>query len=509
MAAEPAPQQNVGLPLAPTASSQPPRGDFCAAPAGSNSGTKLNPRPSRASTSPGTLGGETSGSSAGVGTQMPSATEIVRPASSPVLNSKAFSNRSCNSSQGRLSPNQAAAAFRRGTSRAWVPFSNRPQPAVVPQDCAMQLVSALSGCLEPVATFLCPVCFENVEVANRTVLEACGDEAHGLCAACARVYFKGRVEDGRVEELLCPIGVAQGGCGETKERAAAASNQELQELFAQDPAVMEKLERFRLQKADPTLRECPSCKVLCSPNLDLEDGRPRPEMKCAECGAEFCYYHSWAHRYDGSCEEYAARLVRETRLNGSAFGMKNCPNCSFQTEKNGGCNHMTCQNCQCNWCWICGQVILGSVGWHYSSWNQESGCHQFANADEHPDPEKVMQTRRELAKVRRWLCVPRIVMKIIIGCLLLVSAFLVLLLFIPALLIGVVVMKKSLEDVFLVLGAISAVLLTPVLLALLFAVQLIWTPFGLLIWLCYGRNPQILWPIVMAPCQTLADVFQD
>ena len=63
--------------------------------------------------------------------------------------------------------------------------------------------------------------------------------------------------------------------------------------------------------------------------------------------------------------------------------MKPCPKCTLPTFKNGGCNHMTCRSCRCDWCWICGQEIAGGkVGWHYSEENPDSGCLHFAPANE-------------------------------------------------------------------------------------------------------------------------------
>ena len=42
--------------------------------------------------------------------------------------------------------------------------------------------------------------------------------------------------------------------------------------------------------------------------------------------------------------------------------VKRCPYCQYWTEKQDGCNHMTCSECNFQWCWVCEQECVAG---HY------------------------------------------------------------------------------------------------------------------------------------------------
>merc|ERR1719272_156168 len=105
-------------------------------------------------------------------------------------------------------------------------------------------------------------------------------------------------------------------------------------------------------KDDPTMRECPGCATFCPRVLDAE-GRTVAEMVCRSCSAEFCYYHSNAH-VGRPCNEYEHDITQQDMQ--AMTGTQVCPSCGIRTDKDGGCNHMTCKKCGQEWCWTCGAV---------------------------------------------------------------------------------------------------------------------------------------------------------
>eukprot|EP00954_Amorphochlora_amoebiformis_P019635 1333891-Amorphochlora_amoeboformis.AAC.1 len=69
------------------------------------------------------------------------------------------------------------------------------------------------------------------------------------------------------------------------------------------------------------------------------------------------------HPKEKACAEFEAEQRREERKNRSwrSAHTRPCPKCGVATEKNEGCNHMTCFVCKTGWCWLCGEIIGNQV----------------------------------------------------------------------------------------------------------------------------------------------------
>ena len=195
-------------------------------------------------------------------------------------------------------------------------------------------------------TFPCVVCMENCAMEAMTNLGGCSaGPTHALCRDCATAYLTGRVIEGQVDALRCPLFGADG-C------TATATEPDLRALLA--PDVFSKWERFKQTKQDPTLRECPVCSDLVKP-LTTAAGGIVADMACGQ-QHQFCYYHSNAHP-PGGCGEYGFRQAKDERAAMSGLGAKDCPACGIITLKSSGCNHMSCTACKADWCWTCGQRV--------------------------------------------------------------------------------------------------------------------------------------------------------
>ncbi|KAF2482800.1 hypothetical protein BDY17DRAFT_236396, partial [Neohortaea acidophila] len=79
---------------------------------------------------------------------------------------------------------------------------------------------------------------------------------------------------------------------------------------------------------------------------------------CNECGARACVPCDRIHPEAESCADWQKRLKgfaaeEKATLKAIATNCKQCPNCSKNIQRNGGCDHMLCTQCRTAFCWLC------------------------------------------------------------------------------------------------------------------------------------------------------------
>jgi hypothetical protein len=130
-------------------------------------------------------------------------------------------------------------------------------------------------------------------------------------------------------------------------------------LLPNNEALFEKYIKFKRDKmvlGNRNMKFCPE--INCGGYLEYLEHLD----KFVQCnnGHKYCFecLNKWHKKR--KCEE-----VIDSDFENWKKGklIKQCPNCKFWTEKNEGCNHMTCRGCNYEWCWFCSKKYTPD---HYS-----------------------------------------------------------------------------------------------------------------------------------------------
>lgn len=130
----------------------------------------------------------------------------------------------------------------------------------------------------------------------------------------------------------------------------------IKEIFTRMPDHMQstnlfnKMKRFQAENKivkDKNLKLCPI--PDCGGYAELSKKKAGKSLTCNN-NHEFCEKCLNLAHPNKACEEVLDEFFKNWR---TGKLIKRCPNCKFWTEKNEGCNHMTCRGCQYQWCWIC------------------------------------------------------------------------------------------------------------------------------------------------------------
>ncbi len=85
-------------------------------------------------------------------------------------------------------------------------------------------------------------------------------------------------------------------------------------------------------------------------NQKIQPQNNKPIKLTCNNGHNFCSNCNKAWHNDSSCDDDSDIKDFATY---SGYIVKKCPKCKTWTEKNEGCNHMTCKICEYDWCWLC------------------------------------------------------------------------------------------------------------------------------------------------------------
>ena len=205
-----------------------------------------------------------------------------------------------------------------------------------------------------VRTFSCPVCLDECPSYTAIALPC----SHSICSGCLRNFLSSLILRGETT-IRCP-------CWTTRPCPAVLSSAIISAYTS--AAVYSHWQRICTQKRDSSYRSCPRC------GHQQKGSRLRSAMRCDSCQFAYCFHHSAAHPPSQSCRSYvrSQAAANKDSLVVIALTTVRCPSCAAPVEKESGCNHLCCSQCQCEFCFLCGSRYLN--GLHFWEWNCLTGC---------------------------------------------------------------------------------------------------------------------------------------
>ena len=204
----------------------------------------------------------------------------------------------------------------------------------------------------------CEVCYESIFDEDKKLNSIpCG---HLFCTHCWFNYLKTLILEAKVENIRC----MDHECKEIMTEEFILNHiKGHQELIL-------KYEKFK--KRAEIIKD--KNKKLC-PHPDCDSFLQRSKSRYVKCenGHTYCFECLRPPHGKKKCEQDLEKQFMKWK---KGKRVKRCPRCQIYTEKNEGCNHMTCVSCKYQWCWLCEEQYQYD---HYKSGKCKG--HQFTKAD--------------------------------------------------------------------------------------------------------------------------------
>ena len=218
----------------------------------------------------------------------------------------------------------------------------------------------------------CGICGE-VIISSYKVMLKC---RHYFCIDCWIDYLTEKITNANVSKILC----MQHGCSTILEEKF------IKKILAGNQDLIDKYDKFSQRKK--MLEQ--SDKIRFCPIPDCEGyAEKKGKNKNVKCnfGHEFCFQCGGKPHGKKKCEDIMDKEFEEWRKKRI---VKRCPSCRMWTEKNEGCNHMTCVECKFQWCWLCQKPYNSN---HFSQ-GSCNGLQFYKETDEKKIKAKLEENRK-------------------------------------------------------------------------------------------------------------------
>ena len=182
----------------------------------------------------------------------------------------------------------------------------------------------------------CEVCNEIFVVNRNNKINNCG---HAFCSGCWYDFLSVKIKENKLPSIKC----LDYNCNEK------LTDDFIINLLNKDINLIKKYKKYKLELE---IMNNPNKKLCPYPNCDsyLEKKEIREKDATCKNNHSFCFECLKKPHGNLPCNENIDKSILEFAKNNF---VKKCPKCGIITEKNNGCNHITCAKCGYQWCWLC------------------------------------------------------------------------------------------------------------------------------------------------------------
>ena len=201
-----------------------------------------------------------------------------------------------------------------------------------------------------VTQFTCSICFSQKDVFYR---KPCCTRL--VCKDCMLQIIRTKVNDGIVH-IPCP----------NPECNEVLNDQEVVVAIGEDAEMRDKYDRFALDaRKGGSKKTCPRCGFITEHKLPRKFRLKEEDVKlrCTSCDLEWCFKCHAPWHEGATCkafrtgEKHFREWTKGLRENGDA-NCQRCPMCRVYIQRTTGCDHMTCNRCDTEFCYKCGGLYL-------------------------------------------------------------------------------------------------------------------------------------------------------